>query len=134
MNFTPADQLLLQQYFAGIPVKKAYLFGSVACGEANKESDLDILVELDDTHPIGMKFFVFQSDLEELMQKKVALISTEGISLHIKPFIDRDKILIYDRKDSFDDIMKCRNQMKAQQKQHIIDIMKSDEETGLYDG
>lgn len=37
------------------------------------------------------------------------------------------------RRIKFDDIMKYRNQMKEQQKQNIIDIMNSDEETGLYD-
>jgi excisionase family DNA binding protein len=37
------------------------------------------------------------------------------------------------RRIKFDDIMKYRKQMKEQQKQHIIDIMNSDEETGLYD-
>ena len=63
------------------------------------QSDLDILVELDHSQPIGMKFFIFQSDLEELLHKKVDIVTTEGISRHIKPFIDKDKILIYERND-----------------------------------
>lgn len=99
MNLSVADKLILQQYFAGIPVKKAYLFGSVARNEAREESDIDILVELDHSTPIGMLFFVFQSDLEELLHKKVDLVTTEGISKHVKPYIDRDKILIYERHD-----------------------------------
>ncbi len=37
------------------------------------------------------------------------------------------------RRIRFDDIMKYKKQMKEQQKQNIIDIMNSDEETGLYD-
>lgn len=37
------------------------------------------------------------------------------------------------RRIKFDDIVKYRNQMKDQQKRHIIDIMNADEETGLYD-
>ena len=97
MNLSVSDKLLLQQYFAGIPVKKAYLFGSVARDEATSESDIDILVELDHSKPIGMKFFVYQSDLEELLHKKVDLVTTEGLSRHVKPFIDKDKILIYER-------------------------------------
>src|SRR5438270_13687324 len=97
MNLSLTDKLLLQQYFAGIPVKTAYLFGSAARNEATQESDIDILVELDHSKPIGMKFFVYQSDVEELLQKKVDLVTTEGISRHVKPFIDKDKILIYER-------------------------------------
>ena len=37
------------------------------------------------------------------------------------------------RRIKYEDIIKYRNQMKEQQKQNIIDIMNSDEETGLYD-
>lgn len=37
------------------------------------------------------------------------------------------------RRIKFDDVMKYRKEMKAQQKQNIIDIMNADEETGLYD-
>ena len=33
----------------------------------------------------------------------------------------------------FEDVMNYKNKMKKIQKQHIIDIMKSDEELGLYD-
>lgn len=97
MNLSVADKLLLQQYFAGIPVKRAYLFGSMSRNEAREESDIDILVELDHSKPIGMKFFAYQSDLEELLHKKVDLVTTEGLSKHVKPFIDKDKILIYER-------------------------------------
>lgn len=37
------------------------------------------------------------------------------------------------RRIKFDDIMKFRKHMKAQQKQNLVDIMDLDEETGLYD-
>jgi excisionase family DNA binding protein len=37
------------------------------------------------------------------------------------------------RRIKFDDIVKYREEMKRQQKQHIIDIMNADEESGIYD-
>ena len=37
------------------------------------------------------------------------------------------------RRIKFEDVLKYRDQMKKEQKQHIIDIMNADEETGLYD-
>ncbi len=97
MNLSVADKLLIQQYFAKIPVIRAYLFGSMARNQGSRESDIDILVELDHSKPIGMKFFLFQSDLEELLHKKVDLIASEGLSRHVKSFIDKDKVLIYER-------------------------------------
>jgi len=99
MNLSASEKQVLQQYFAGIPVKRAYLFGSMARNEARPESDIDILVELDHSKPIGMKFFLYQSDLEELLHKKIDLVASEGLSRHVKPFIDKDKILIYERVD-----------------------------------
>ena len=87
----------MNDYFSDKPVKRAYLFGSHAKNEAKNESDLDILVELDYSEPIGMKFFGFQADLEDLLNIKVDLLTTDGLSKYVKPFIDRDKILIYER-------------------------------------
>ena len=97
MNLSTADKLLLQQFFTGRPVKRAYLFGSYARNEASAKSDIDIMVELDHSKPIGMQFFTFQSDIENLLQKKVDLVSSEGLSRHVKPFIEKDKILIYEK-------------------------------------
>ena len=37
------------------------------------------------------------------------------------------------RRIQYDDISNYKKQMKTQQKQHLIDIMNADEETGLYD-
>ena len=97
MNLSNNHNLILQQYFADKPVKRAYLFGSSARNEAKKNSDLDILVELDHSKPIGMKFFIYHQELEELLKVKVDLVSSEGLSKYIKPFVEKDKILIYER-------------------------------------
>lgn len=88
---------LLQRFFANRPVKKAFLFGSYSRNEATENSDVDILVELDHSRPIGMKFFAYQIELEELLKMKVDLVSSEGLSKYVKPLVDKDKILIYER-------------------------------------
>lgn len=98
MKLSIQDRTKLQSYFVNKPVKRAYIFGSFAKGTAKKGiSDIDILVELDHTNPIGLSFFTFQYELEDLLQHKVDLVSHEGLSRHIKPFIEKEKILIYDR-------------------------------------
>ncbi len=99
MNLSISDRLLLQRFFADRPIKKAYVFGSYARNENNAKSDIDILVELDHRLPIGMKFFTYEAELEELLNAKVDLVSSEGLSRHVKPFVDKDKILIYERAD-----------------------------------
>jgi len=60
MNLSEAYRIKLSDYFSDKPVKKAYLFGSYARNEAKSNSDIDILVELDYTQPIGIKFLAFR--------------------------------------------------------------------------
>ncbi len=87
----------IRNFFSAKPVKKAYIFGSYSRDEADEDSDIDILVELDHTKPIGMKFFSYQDELEQVLQKKVDLVSYEGLSNYIKPLVDKEKVLIYER-------------------------------------
>jgi len=47
----------IADYFKTQPVVKAWLFGSFARGEETPLSDVDILVVLDHSQPIGLKFF-----------------------------------------------------------------------------
>lgn len=84
-------------YFENKPVVKAYLFGSQVNGNAKNDSDVDLLVELDYCKNIGFIFIEMQIELEELLQKKVDLVSSKGISKYIKPLIDKEKKLIYAR-------------------------------------
>ncbi len=88
---------LIQDYFKAQPVLKAYLFGSYVRGEATAESDIDILVDLDYSQNVGLEFIQMQIDLQNLLAKKVDLVSARGLSKYIQPIIDREKRLIYDR-------------------------------------
>lgn len=87
----------IQQYFKTQPVLKAYLFGSYVRGEANEESDVDLLVELDYSQRIGLHFVQMIFDLEELLKKKVDLIPADSVSKYIKPYIEAEKEIIYER-------------------------------------
>ncbi len=88
---------LIRNYLKDKPVKKAYLFGSFSSGNEMPESDIDILVDLDYTNPIGLEFVQMQLDLEKILDKKVDLVSSNGLSKHIQPYIDKEKVLIYAR-------------------------------------
>jgi hypothetical protein len=85
----------IKNYFKTRPVLKAYLFGSFLHGNADNKSDIDILVDLDYSERIGLQFIQMKIDLEKLLDKKVDLVSSNGISKYIKPIIDREKRLIY---------------------------------------
>jgi predicted nucleotidyltransferase len=86
----------IQDYFKTQPVLKAWLFGSYARGEETPDSDVDILVDLDYSKPVGLEFVQMQLDLQSLLQKSIDLVSSRGVSKYIKPFIDTDKKLLYE--------------------------------------
>ena len=87
----------IKNYFQDKPVKKAYLFGSYSRDSAEENSDIDILVELDYSQSIGLKFVRMQLDLQEILQTKVDLLSEKAVSKYIRPYIDNEKELIYEK-------------------------------------
>jgi len=97
MKLSDKDIDLIKNYFQDKPVLRAFLFGSFSRKEASKNSDIDILVELDYSKHIGMSFVNMKFDLEEKLHKKIDLVSSNSISKYILPFINNDKQLIYER-------------------------------------
>ena len=97
MTLTNSDINTIQDYFKDKPVLKAFLFGSYAREEASDDSDIDILVELDYSQHIGLGFVSMKLDLEDKLGKKIDLVSSNGVSKYILPFINEDKKLIYEK-------------------------------------
>ena len=88
---------LIAYYFKTQPVLKAWLFGSYARGEETPESDVDILVMLDYSKPVGLKFFGMFEDLKELLGRPVDLVVDRSLAQFARESVERDKILIYER-------------------------------------
>jgi uncharacterized protein len=97
MNLDKSKIQTISDYFRARPVLKAYLFGSFVRGEADDQSDIDILVDLDYTQKIGLQFIQMKIDLEKLLNTKVDLVSSNGLSKYLKPLVDKEKQLIYAR-------------------------------------
>jgi len=89
------DIQIIRDYFADKPVLKAYLFGSYSRDEADRDSDIDILVDLDYSQHIGLGFVQMKLDLEQKLQKPVDLVSSQAVTTRLQPHIDKDKKLIY---------------------------------------
>ena len=87
----------IRDFFKTRPVLKAYLFGSYVRGVADNQSDIDILVDLDYSQKIGLQFIQMKLDLEKLLNNQVDLVSSNGMSKYIKPLIDNEKQLIYEK-------------------------------------
>ena len=71
------------------------MFNSYIRGVADKKSDIDILVHLDYNQKIGLQFIQMKLNLETLLNIKVDLVSSNGMSKYIKPLVNVEKRLIY---------------------------------------
>lgn len=100
-NKIPFDIDMLNKFFRDQPVRKAYLFGSYVRGDYKNDSDVDFLVELEKSVDL-FRFIKIKLQLEALLQKAVDLISVKGVSERIKPTIDSEKVLIYEKKSKIE--------------------------------
>lgn len=76
-----------------LKVKKLSIFGSVARNQESLQSDIDILVKFDSPATfdlyMDLKFF-----LEDLLKRKVDLVTEEALREEIKEYIERDLIRV----------------------------------------
>ncbi|MDO4987385.1 MAG: nucleotidyltransferase domain-containing protein [Candidatus Saccharibacteria bacterium] len=75
-------------------IKKAYLFGSYARGEANEESDIDLIIDKGEIHTFK-DFFHLHEDLKSALGTNVDLLTDKGITPRFYQLIKNDRILIY---------------------------------------
>ena len=88
----PALAELCERY----QVAELSLFGSAARGEMRSESDVDILVEFQPGHHMGLfEFAELQDRLAALLGRKVDLVSKRGLKPRVRPEVLRDAKLLY---------------------------------------
>jgi len=75
-------------------VKRASVFGSYARGENNKNSDIDILVELERGKTM-IDLINLEMDIEKKTKRKIDLITFKSINPLIKKNILKDEVKIY---------------------------------------
>ncbi|HAC40082.1 MAG TPA: hypothetical protein DCF48_00730 [Rikenellaceae bacterium] len=89
---------IIQEFFRQEPVERAWLFGSFSRMEERPGSDIDILIDLDKSSPIGLlQYAAMANALEKLLNRKVDLVANGTVKPFAQASIDRDKVLIYER-------------------------------------
>lgn len=80
-------------------VKRVALFGSCVRDEETATSDLDVLVSLKPVGKrpcIGLKWFALEEELSRIMGCKVDLVSEKALSRHLRPFIEKELVILYE--------------------------------------
>jgi predicted nucleotidyltransferase len=75
-------------------VTKAAIFGSIAHGTSSAKSDVDILVELDDSYSL-LDFIGIKLELEEALHRAVDLVEYSAIKPALKKYILENPVPIY---------------------------------------
>jgi len=83
-------------------VSKVYIFGSYARNEATPESDIDFLVDISDSaiHTF-LDLCEFYSQMKALFDISIDIVTPDALKPEDRNFIkniEKDKIIIYDRK------------------------------------
>ena len=83
-------------FFTDKPVKKVYLFGSYARGEADESSDIDLLIDWDYSKIVGFDYVMWWEEIKEILHKEVDFVSIKYVSPLIENEVNSDKVLIYE--------------------------------------
>lgn len=79
-------------------VKRLFAFGSVTRDELTEQSDIDLVVEIEETDPFSYTdhYYSLKEKLESLLKRKIDLLEEKAIrNPFLRKEIDRTKVLIY---------------------------------------
>lgn len=79
-------------------VSALFAFGSVTSNMFDSESDIDLIVEIDDNDPISYsdKYFNLKFQLEKILNRQIDLLELKAVrNRFLKREIDRTKVQIY---------------------------------------
>lgn len=83
-----------QVQLKSLGAKSFGLFGSFARNEANENSDVDMIVEFRDGQKTYDNFIELAELLENLLGRRVELVTESSLSKYIKPHIQKEVIYV----------------------------------------
>ena len=79
-------------------VRTLFAFGSVTTEKFSADSDIDLVVDIDENDPISYsdKYFNLKFQLEEILKRQIDLLEQKAIrNRYLKSEIERTKVQIY---------------------------------------
>ncbi len=79
-------------------VRTLFAFGSVTTERFRPDSDIDLVVDIDENDPISYsdKYFNLKFQLEEILKRQIDLLEQKAIrNRFLKSEIDRTKVQVY---------------------------------------
>jgi len=79
-------------------VKSLFAFGSVTANKLKSDSDIDLIVEIDDNDPISYSdhYFNLKFQLQQLLKRQIDLLELKAIrNPYLQQQIEKTKVLVY---------------------------------------
>jgi uncharacterized protein len=88
----------INTFFQDKPVKKVYLFGSYADGDATEESDIDLLIESQKDFDY-LQFRLEVNGLSEQLKKKIDIVSINALrpDRYFTKNVLEQKVMLYEK-------------------------------------
>jgi predicted nucleotidyltransferase len=91
-----AKLLMHEQKLRGRGVMHAALFGSVARGDAQPGSDIDIMIEIEPDAPVGLFEYVrIKEYIAGLFEEPVDVVDRDGLKPYIQPAANSDAVYAF---------------------------------------
>ena len=81
-----------EHLFSKYHLRSIALFGSYARDEQTEESDVDLLVDFEVTP--GMEVVDLVLELEDLLRKRVDLVTPAALRPNVRPYVERDLVYV----------------------------------------
>ncbi|MDB5009159.1 MAG: hypothetical protein JWP45_3552 [Mucilaginibacter sp.] len=81
-------------------VKSLFAFGSIASESLRMDSDIDMIVDIDNNDPIDYSenYFALKFQLEDILKRHIDLLEDKAVkNPYLKKQIDNTKVLVYGR-------------------------------------
>lgn len=97
MKLTPEETQKIIDICKRNAISYCALFGSFARGDADVNSDLDLLVRF--SKPIGWRFYKIADEIEGALGRKIDLATEKMLGRYLKPSVMADLKVIYEETD-----------------------------------
>ena len=98
MNVLTQNIEQIKEICTGNRVKSLFAFGSITRNTLKPDSDIDLIVELEDKDPLiySDHYFDLKEKLEKLLHRRIDLLEEKAIkNRFLRQEIDRTKVLVY---------------------------------------
>ena len=98
MNINPSQVSQIQELCRQNKVKSLFAFGSVTREDFNDNSDIDLVIDIDEKDPFRYTdiYFLIRSQLEEIFKRPIDLLEERAIkNKFFRKELDNSKIKIY---------------------------------------